>query len=302
MDASADGVVLCFDSAYVWPACVAVHSVVRTWSSPGPLNIYCLCDSGVTAADRLAVESVARGANTRLRFIDVEIAVPELRVGHVSAMTYARLLAPELIDAARLVYLDCDIVACASVSALLRPIAADYPIAAARDVYGPELDAPHIAAARFPFGRRSGAFPYFNAGVLVVDVERWRRQGITRRATALMRDPDWRPVLEDQDTLNHVVDGRFEMLDPRWNVVPVDFIKRSFGRTAIPGDRYVPAEYQRDLEDAPWIVHYLTDRKPWLVDFGDDPLGRLWHETAAGTADVLAGARVPHPAPRSRER
>ncbi|MFE2179374.1 hypothetical protein [Streptomyces sp. NPDC059455] len=59
-----------------------------------------------------------------------------------------------------------------------------------------------------------------------------------------------------------------------------------------------PGRVQRDLENEPWIVHDLTNRKPWLVDYGDDPLGRLWHTTAAELASVLDQAHVAHPAPR----
>ncbi|WSQ14932.1 glycosyltransferase family 8 protein [Streptomyces sp. NBC_01231] len=298
MNADADGVVLCFDSNYAWPACVAMHSVIRTWSSTETLNVYCLCDSSLTSTDRAMVEAVGRQAHCKVRIIDVEISVPEIRIAHLSAMAYARAMAPQLIDATHLIYLDCDVIACASVQPLLRPIAADYPLAAARDVYGPELSAPHIGPQRFPFGRRAGTFPYFNSGVMAVDVARWREQSVAQRVTALMHDPEWRPALDDQDTLNYVLDGRFEMLDPRWNVIPVDFLNRSFGSTSIPGDRYVPAEYQRDLEESPWIVHYLTDRKPWLVDYGDDPLGRLWHATAAETAGILDRAGLSRPSPR----
>ncbi|MDT0441372.1 glycosyltransferase family 8 protein [Streptomyces johnsoniae] len=295
MNTEADGVVLCFDSNYAWPACVAMHSVIRTWSHDKPLKIYCLCDSSLTAADRAMVEAVGRQKSCDVRIIDVEISVSEVRIPHVSAMAYARAMAPQLIDAERLVYLDCDVIACTGVGTLLRPIAADYALAAARDVYGPELDAPHVGPQRFPFGRRAGTFPYFNSGVMAVDVQKWREQGVTERFTDLMKDPEWRPALDDQDTLNFLLDGRFEMLDPRWNVVPVDFLNRSFGSASMPGDRYVPAEYQRDLEESPWIVHYLTDRKPWLVDFGDDPLGHLWHATAAEAADVIERARVSRP-------
>ncbi|GAV44979.1 glycosyltransferase family 8 protein [Streptomyces acidiscabies] len=293
MSTSTSGVVLCFDSTYTWPACVAMHSVIQTWESPDPLNIYCLCNSTLTPADRAAVESVGKQRNTRLHIIDIDISVPEIRIEHLSAMAYARAVAPELIDAEFLVYIDCDVIACASLHTLLRPIASDYPLAAARDVYGPELAAPHIGPDRFPFGRRAGTFPYFNSGVMAIDVARWRKQKITPRVRDLMRDPDWRPALDDQDTLNHVLDGRFEMLDPRWNVVPVGFLNRSFNSTSIPGDRYVPAEYQRDLEESPWMVHYLTGRKPWLVDYGDDPLGHRWHAVETEVAGVLGRVTAP---------
>ncbi|MBZ6230288.1 glycosyltransferase family 8 protein [Streptomyces olivaceus] len=287
MSSEADGVVLCFDSNYVWPACVTMHSVIRCWSSIETLNIYCLCDSSLTPTDRAMIEAVGSQRNCNVQIIDVDISVPEIRIPHLSAMAYARAMAPQLIDAARLVYLDCDVVACVSIHSLLRPIAADYALAAARDVYGPELSAPHIGPQRFPFGRRSGTFPYFNSGVMAIDVARWREQSVTQRVRSLMHDPEWRPALDDQDTLNYVLDGRFEMLDPRWNVVPVNFLNRSFGSTSIPGDRYVPAEYQRDLEESPWIVQYLTDRKPWLVDYGDDPLGGLWFASATEASAVL---------------
>jgi len=293
----ADGVVFCFDAAYAWPACVAINSLIDTWEATDPLDIYCLCDPQVSAGARLALEAIADRGDTRLRVLDLDAPTVRTHNAHVSAMTYARVHAPHLIDVDRLLYLDCDLLACTSVSALRRPIAADYPVAAARDLYCPELDAPHMGPRRFPFGGRAGSFPYYNAGVLLIDVARWREQRVTEQVEDLMRRPDWQPGLDDQDTLNYVLGGRVELLDPRWNVIPAGFITSSFGATSIPGNRYVPEEYQRDLENSPWIVHYLTDRKPWLFDFRADPLGARWHIAAADTRRVLEQAGVVTPAP-----
>jgi lipopolysaccharide biosynthesis glycosyltransferase len=296
-----DGVVLCFDSAYVWPACVAIHSVAGTWAASRLLHLYCLTDSTLTDRHRAALDAVSRANGATLDIVELDVDLPQEvefpyeNADYVSPFALGRLWAPEIINADRLLYLDCDIVACADVSALLRPIGSDYVIAAARDVYGPEIDAPHIGPPRFPFGRRAPTFPFFNSGVLAIDVARWRDQKITGRAEAVIRDPARKAALNDQDTLNQVLDGRFEMLDPRWNVAPVTFIKKTLDVEHIPGEKYIPVEYQRDLEDSPWIVHYLTDLTPWRVDFGDDPLGRRWHAAAAEAAEVLTAAGVTPP-------
>jgi lipopolysaccharide biosynthesis glycosyltransferase len=216
-------------------------------------------------------------------------------------MGYGRIVAPELIDAERLVYLDCDTLACTSISALLRPIGGGFPVAASRDPYIPELATPHVESLRFPFGERDATFPYFNSGVLAIDVSAWRRENITQHAESLMRDPDWKPLFGDQDTLNYVIDGRFEMLDQRWNVMPVTVVQRTLGFT-FHGERYTPKPYQEHLEREPWVLHYATDVKPWTERFPDGWLRRRWHSVAADALAAITamGAEPPCPNPPAR--
>jgi lipopolysaccharide biosynthesis glycosyltransferase len=295
LNTSRNGVVLCLDSHYVWPACVTIRSLVRSWRGKRPIIVYCLCDNSVSPDHLAALEAATISGPARLRVIQRSFAFPDMRIGYITPMGYARLIAPQLIDAEFLLYLDCDMLACASVDTLFRPIAGDCPIAAARDPYIPELGTPHVEQSRFPIGDRSSQDPYFNSGLLLIDVARWRSEQLSQRAMELVDSSDWRPLFGDQDTLNFLVEGRFELLDPRWNVMPVSVIQGTLDFTFY-GERYTPMPYQRRLEQSPWIMHYATEVKPWTISFADGPLRRRWENVAAEAAEAVAVAGVALPA------
>ena len=301
LNAARNGVIFCLDSRYVWPTCVAIKSLVRTWRGKQPLIVYCLCDTSVGPDQLAALEAVALSGPSRLRIIQRPYNFPDMRIGYITPMGYARLIAPLLIDAAMLLYLDCDMLACASVDTLFRPIAGDCPIAAVRDPYIPELGTPHVEQSRFPHGDRHAEDPYFNSGLLVIDIARWRAQRLSERAMDLVNDPAWRPLFGDQDTLNFLVDGRFELLDPRWNVMPVSVIQGVLDFT-FHGERYVPMPYQRSLERRPWIMHYATEVKPWTTAFTDGFLRRRWEKVAAEAAGAVAVAGVALPSVETKVR
>jgi lipopolysaccharide biosynthesis glycosyltransferase len=299
MSTMPDGVVLCFDRPYAWPACVAAQSVIATWADPRPLTIYCLCDPSVGPDEVDALRALGAKESVDLRLISRPFDFPDLRIDYITPMGYGRVVAPELIDAERLLYLDCDMLACTSVSSLLRPVGGGFPVAAARDPYIPELTTPHVESTRFPLGDRDGEFPYFNSGLLLMDVPTWRAERITERARDLMDNPTWRPLFGDQDTLNHIVSGRFELLDQRWNVMPVSAIQSVLSEFTFYGERYLPLSYQQNLEQYPWILHYATDVKPWTDRFPDGQLRRRWRSVADKAAAVIraSGAEPPTAAP-----
>ncbi|WP_433534501.1 glycosyltransferase family 8 protein [Micromonospora sp. CA-249363] len=288
-----NGVVLCLDAHYVWPTCVAARSLARTWQGPEPLHLYLLCDPGVLPDSLAALRASA--APAKVTVIQRDFTFPDMRIGYITPMGYARIVAPDLIDADRLLYLDSDMLACVSVHTLHRPIAHDYPVAAARDPYIPELGSPHVETDRFPLSGRAPSFPYVNSGLLAVDVARWRAERLTERAAELIANPDWHPLFGDQDTLNYLLAGRFELLDPRWNVMPVSAVQQRLDFT-YHGERYVPMPYQLELERAPFIMHYATEVKPWTDAFPGGMLRRRWHAVAAEATALIEAAGMPVPA------
>ena len=105
---------------------------------------------------------------------------------------------------------------------------------------------------------------YFNAGVLVIDLEAWRKQSFSKKLLAYANSH--RQVLEylDQDTLNGCLRGEWLRLPPKWNAMPrvfaPDHAKRvihetGYSLTEVEEARYYPA-----------IIHYASQRrrKPWM--------------------------------------
>lgn len=163
--------------------------------------------------------------------------------GHVSKMTYARLLAdlvlPDEIE--RILYLDSDVVVTDSLVDLWR---ADLAGCAVGAVVNP--GAGHIAR----LGMSPGA-SYFNAGVLLIDLPLVREAGLWRAARDYLAAYPERVIFHDQDALNVALEGGWAALDVKWNA-----------RFRPHGGTWLPVGSQNS---PPRIVHFDgAGLKPWL--------------------------------------
>jgi lipopolysaccharide biosynthesis glycosyltransferase len=85
--------------------------------------------------------------------------------------------------------------------------------------------------------------PYYNAGMLLIDTGRWRRDAIDRQIVDLFKDHGGR--FDDQDAINVLLAAEIKPLARKWNF--------QAGKDMIP-----------DGTEA--IVHFVGGRKPWDLD------------------------------------
>jgi lipopolysaccharide biosynthesis glycosyltransferase len=96
--------------------------------------------------------------------------------------------------------------------------------------------------------------PYFNCGVLLVHLERWRRARVTPRAQSYLGAVHGRLDFLHQEALNAVLWRSWQPLPRRWNLL-ASHDGRVFGR--------------RDAEvDHPGIAHFAGRLKPWRAPVG----------------------------------
>jgi UDP-D-galactose:(glucosyl)LPS alpha-1,3-D-galactosyltransferase len=204
-------------------------------------------------------------------------------------MSYARLLiARALPSVERAIYLDGDILIRRSIDPLFAIDMNGLPIAACRD-----LNAMTVAQGfpNFADWQLDGDAPYFNGGVLVLDLSLWRERGLTEEAVAIAETSSAALGWADQDVINIVVGDRCQRLDATWNLLQGGWGRRAHRRRI--GDGLPRAEVDAALHD-PAIVHFAGSIKPWHPRFG----GRLstrwyseWRRFASRTpyADELLG-------------
>lgn len=162
-------------------------------------------------------------------------------LAHISSSsTYFRYFIPELIDENRVLYLDCDLVVNQNLQVLFDLDMQGYPIAACLDI----IDF-----------HRSG-LSEFNAGVMLIDNQTWKREQATSRLLSLSDRYANQAPCGDQSILNMLFQNRWLSLHRTFNYqVGSDWVFRSMGRY----------DWIEDLHDKiPAIVHYTTQQKPWL--------------------------------------
>jgi lipopolysaccharide biosynthesis glycosyltransferase len=240
-------IALAADEAYAMPLATALRSIVEANRNHWSLD-FCILYHGFSPDGRKRVTRSLPEKSAQILWIPVETKLfGELfTIPHVSKMTYARLLIPQLFPEAvsRLLYLDTDTLVLGDLAPLWQTDLAESIFAAVPDFYyhtkfvleGLDPEANRARYAGLPPVRE-----YFNAGVLLIDLNRWREERISEKALAYLNSHAALPNM-DQDALNGIYPDRWKKLDLRWNIQ--DHIHRA-------------------IEERSGIVHFVTQLKPW---------------------------------------
>lgn len=178
--------------------------------------------------------------------------------GRMPITTYDKIMVAELLPATvhRAIWLDCDMLVLADLAALW-----DRPFSGATTLAVQDSLVPFVSS-RFGVGgydelRIDPATPYLNAGMMVIDVDAWRRRGVSRLALGYLKRYQKRVCFWDQEALNAVLAGNWNPLEPRWNwSANLDRLARSSGN------------HRRSKSTEARLVHFSGNIKPWLINDG----------------------------------
>ena len=94
---------------------------------------------------------------------------------------------------------------------------------------------------------------YFNAGVMLIDLEKLRAKPLFQRAIAILENPTAHCEYADQDALNVVLWNEWLPVDPAWN----------FQRKFMYDDYSAWKALAPIKRGAPIIIHFTERQKPW---------------------------------------
>ncbi|MGB5830367.1 MAG: glycosyltransferase family 8 protein [Thiohalocapsa sp.] len=235
------------DDAYVMPFTVLFHSLIETDSLPDDIPIFVLHERSLSEPSKESIAKFLSRCGRSAQFIDACGYIPDdlplSEDDHVSRATFFRLFVGSILpsEVTSLVYLDSDMVALRSVQILFAlPLKA--PLAAVDHLS-------HWNAVRL-WGEQGGT--YFQAGVLVIDLEVWRRQNVESRFISLMRHERNRIRWWDQDVLNLAFPDQWQRLEIWLNVVGMTFEVVS----------------EKDAVESARILHFDGAQEPWFTDGG----------------------------------
>jgi lipopolysaccharide biosynthesis glycosyltransferase len=120
--------------------------------------------------------------------------------------------------------------------------------------------------------------PYFNSGVMVLDLKAIRTERIFAEALRWGLDNPDRCQMVDQDALNAVLDGRWQTLDWRWNAtnylsgaMPKEpFIRHFAGNKPwtekkVGVERRFVDEWRADLAESPWHGRFREEALQYRI-------------------------------------
>lgn len=246
------------DTTYVEFTAVLLASLAA--NAAGDVErVYVFCD-GVSEGDKAKMR--ASYGRSNLAFIDLTDDMAR-HFGarpvnhHLSRTAYARIIMPLSLsdETGRLLYLDCDTLVNGSLGPLATLDMQGFAVAAVHDIA-------HLVPDRHAKRNIDIGLPaemaYFNSGVLLIDLEAWRRENISRRTIDFAVEHPNLPMM-DQDALNGALRGRWLALDETWNL-----------HRRLHSGRY---------QDAPvdWasvrIIHFIGQVKPNYADCGHPARG-----------------------------
>jgi lipopolysaccharide biosynthesis glycosyltransferase len=233
------------DARYGGYAGIMLASVLR--ANPGErFDIHLLSDR-MRRRDLRKIASFTARAGSHCTVYDVAPRLAGYSHGagnHLSRTAYARLLIADLLPASlmQILYLDCDIIC----TGALRPL---WELRDAVPLLGM---VPDRTGERWK-GRLGlpAAAPYFNSGVLLINLAAWRERAVAGSIIDWMEANPDKLALADQDAINACLCGAITPLSDRWN------LQIGLDSGPLPAARLSEAA----------LLHYTSAHKPWRFRF-----------------------------------
>lgn len=175
------------------------------------------------------------------------------RLERIPPAMWYRIFLPQLLpDCSRVLYLDCDTLLMDNMTPLWETPLEGYHLAAVANVLEPAMQ-------HWPqqLGLPADQ-PYFNSGVLLLNLDSMREHQLTRKLLDYGRKQGGNLRWPDQDALNAILGGRCKWLHPRWNCQnSLFYYPRS---SEVFGEQTV-----REAVRSPGILHFEGHHivKPW---------------------------------------
>jgi UDP-glucose/galactose:(glucosyl)LPS alpha-1,2-glucosyl/galactosyltransferase len=191
--------------------------------------------------------------DTTVTFLEYDFsAIREFKISRgLTQAVYLRIICgdilPQRVD--RVLYLDPDIVVTQSLADLYDTDLGGYFFGAVEDFYGGRerhstLDIPVT-------------YGYFNSGVMLIDLEKFRLNNVSQRVMDYIRENNDRLACHDQDAFNAVLYDKRLTLHPRWNMHLLALWRYR------DHEAYPLFEELREAVQRPAVIHYSGVVKPW---------------------------------------
>ncbi|MDO4787542.1 MAG: glycosyltransferase family 8 protein [Johnsonella sp.] len=249
------------NEAYAGYLGVSLYSLYESNKEEENLEVY-IISTGIGKNSRERLFSTAKIFKRKLHIIDFSDIRERFKKsgdgGKFDISAMGRLFAGELLPQKikRLIYLDCDTI-------VLRPL---------KRLWKKDLRGNLLAAVLEPtvseemredigLGRN---WKYFNSGVLLIDMERWRREGIKDRILAYYENIRARSIFADQDAINGALAGRIAVLSPEYNFFSnYKYWKYEELLRISPYYRIISKQRYESARSHPVIIHFAGEERPW---------------------------------------
>ena len=246
------------DSNYTEQTAVSISSILKNSKDDENINFYIL-DGGLSSEDRLSLEKLKNIKDFSIKYIEMDKKIfencPLLKAEkkgyenyHVTLPTYFRFKLSSLFpNLDKILYLDCDVIIKSSLKELFLSDIKDKSV-----LMVPDSESEKEA-------KRLGTNLYFNAGVMLINLDFWRKNNIENALFSYSQEHTDTILWQDQDVVNVVLQENIGELNKKWNY------------------QYFQYEEINDKELMNSCIIHLAGRfKPWLMPF-EHPVYELYY-------------------------
>jgi lipopolysaccharide biosynthesis glycosyltransferase len=161
-------------------------------------------------------------------------------------------------------YLDCDTIVRADVASLFQTNTDGFPLAAVQDVWIPYVSSPEGVQRWQELGLNAET-PFFNSGVLLLDLERLRGMSLLAQARRYVRNHrSEMNKMGDQEVQNALLAGNWAPLDLAWNAVPPLYRRTRRPTLSLLEERGLT---ESDVTQRAKIIHFTGFlERPWKAE------------------------------------
>ena len=254
------------DNNYVRHCAVTMMSVMHH-NSPKNVTFHVM-SKGLSGPDGSFLQSLALSRGARLELHEVawkQVKDYEVkwRKGQLGLSVFFRCVLASLLpkSISKVLYLDSDLLVLSPLDELWATDISGCALAGVPDdfVVNPE----HCRRLEYPL-----ADNYFNGGVLLLNLDYWRKNGLENLCRWYYREHADKLLYNDQDLLNCLFHNNRVLVDMKWNVQEGAY-RIPKGKTADWQPPYL------EVIEHPAILHY-SGRKPWQYHCMHPLRGLYW--------------------------
>lgn len=250
-------IVFASDNNYAQHTAVAMASVLVNTKVPQKIQFY-LIDDEIQQENKEKITKTVQNLGGNIEFIKIKNSKLEdcYVSGELSRASYFRLDIANILDESieKIIYLDCDLLVYDDIEKMWQLDMGGKPVAATCDLGIMASARVRKQKNRFiglPFNAH-----YFNAGVLMMDLKKWRDGNYAEAVIALATQNKY--PNHDQDALNKFFMNNWQEIPLRWDVIPPVF--NLFLKIVTKPDLRKKAI---EAKLNPAIFHYAGGYKPW---------------------------------------
>ena len=240
---------------------ISIQSLVMNYKAGEELNLY-ICSTDLKEEHKKEISALIAGCHGKIYFVDVSDFAEHFSFSFDTSgfhpIVLARLMLAEYLpnNIATVLYLDCDVIINGDIWALEKEKLDNFAFAAV-----PELCMPQKQKEQIGLSDRD---IYFNCGVLLINLDYWRRNHISETFLDYFARQQGKLLYNDQDILNHCCKGKIKKLSHTYNYNPaLYYFPRYFIKNYQPA-YYMEAREYNVIRKNPVLIHFMGEERPWF--------------------------------------